>query len=254
MARLSLRKVSALPNDRVNRLLRPTEVLDRCKPWAGKKAVPSVEPIDPVLDLALAWQPSKGRSAFATLLEFDARLGSVLVRAREPMLAQLRFAWWRDRLGEPVSQRPTGEAMLARLTRDWEGSEAVLTALVDGWEELIGEAPLPAEAINRFAGARGAALGEFASRSGQAESRDPVEAAGRRWALADFALRTSNSTEQETALSIARAMKPASKLPRAVRGIAVLSALADRAIRSGEPLGSGRGAALTALRVGLIGR
>lgn len=230
------------------------EVLDRCKPRAGRRAMPSDQPIDPVLELALAWQPMTGRSTLATLLEFDARLGSVLVRAREPMLAQLKFAWWRDRLAEPAARRPVGEAMLARLTHDWQGSEVVLTGLVDGWEELIGEAPLSAEAISRFAEARGAALGEFAVRSGQGGSRERVEVAGCRWALADFAHRTSNSTEQETAFSIARALKPVTRLPRAVRGVAVLAALADRAIRSGEPLGSGRGAALAAFRIGIIGR
>ena len=97
-------------------------------------------------------------------------------------------------------------------------------------------------------------MGEFARRTGAHGAVAAVISAGQRWALADFAFHASDPMERDLALTIARDLAPGGALPASMRGIAVLSALADRAILRREPLARGRGAALVGLRVGTIGR
>jgi phytoene synthase len=75
---------------------------------------------------------------------------------REPVLAQLRLAWWRDRLAEPAENWPRGEPLLAALTC-WQGRHGALAGLVDGWEALLGEAPLAAPALMQLVDGRAAA-------------------------------------------------------------------------------------------------
>lgn len=214
----------------------------------------AAETFAPALAMALAWQPAETRASLEALFAFDAHLGRLVSKASEPLLGQMRLTWWRERLAEPVTSRPAGDPVLAELARHWQGSEAAIIGLVDGWEELLSAEALPAANIAHFALGRGRALAEFATRVGEGPYRDGAERAGRRWALADFAWHTRDAAERNAALEAARAIPVSGRLPRTLRGVAVLSALADRAIEREEPLVHGRGAALVALRVGTIGR
>lgn len=213
------------------------------------------EVIQPALRIALAWQPAHTRQPWEAVFAFDAHLARVVSQAREGVLAQVRLAWWRDRLGEPPNARPAGNLLLAALGENLAGMEAELIALVDGWEELLGEYPLSERALTAFADGRAAAF-DAAARAGQAEP-DAAERAsktGRRWALADFAFRTRDEAERAKAFAVADSTGPVGLMPRQLRGIAVLGALADRAIARREPVLAGRAAPLFALRVGLTGR
>jgi phytoene synthase len=58
----------------------------------------------------------------AVLSCLDVRLAGVVRGAREPMLGQLKLAWWRDRLGGDPESWPKGEPLLASL-KAW-GAEA----------------------------------------------------------------------------------------------------------------------------------
>jgi 15-cis-phytoene synthase len=215
----------------------------------------SWEALHPALRVALAWQPGETRAGLDSLLAFDAHLARVVAQARESVLAQVRLAWWRDRLNEAPAAGPAGNPMLAAIEQDLPGREPELAALVDGWEELLGEPPLPTSAIAAFADGRAAAIGAVA-RIARLDDRavEGASRAGRRWALADFAFRTSDDRERAAALALAGTVDPPGRLPRQVRGIAVLGALADRAIARREPLLAGRVAPLVALRVGMTGR
>lgn len=73
------------------------------------------------------------RAAWTGLIALDNRLAHVAHAAREPIMAQLRLAWWRDRLGEPASAWPRGEPLLALLGA-WDAERAALVALVEGHE------------------------------------------------------------------------------------------------------------------------
>jgi phytoene synthase len=52
--------------------------------------------------LALAYAPGRARAATLGLFALDAALGNLVRAAREPLLGQMRLAWWREELGSWV--------------------------------------------------------------------------------------------------------------------------------------------------------
>jgi phytoene synthase len=211
----------------------------------------------PEARLALAWSPLKLRAPFSTALQFDRRLARIVARTSEPMLGQMRLAWWREMLGTPVEARPRGDAVLDGIGAHWQGREGALAEMVDGWEVLITAARLGPAEIDAFAAGRGAFFGALeAQLSGAHAAR--VAAAGRRWALADAAASISDAGECAALVEagLARAALGeggGGRMPRALRGLAVLDALALRALRrGGRPLMEGRGAPIAAMRAAIF--
>ncbi len=203
----------------------------------------------PELRLALAYAPARFRHLTLGLLALDQRLGESIRAAREPVFAQLRLAWWRERLQTRQESEP--EPLLAAL-QPWGDHRAALAVLADGWEEMIGEAPLGAESLAACARARGQGWGVLAGMLGH----DPAEAhrAGEGWAAVDLAARLSHPQERAAAQALVAAQdwsRP--RLPRDLRPLTVLHGLARRS-RGAAPLLSGGGALTTALRLGLLGR
>lgn len=94
------------------------------------------ETLPAIQRLALAYAPARTRDATLALLALDGRLAGVLRSASEPMLAQIRLAWWRDILGREAAERPSGEPLVA-LLEPWGREAGELVALVDGWEQLV---------------------------------------------------------------------------------------------------------------------
>jgi len=208
----------------------------------------------PVLQrLALAYAPAPVRLPTLALFALDTRLAAILRAAREPMLAQLRLAWWREQLKADVATWPEGEPLLASL-RSWEGRLPVLAALVDGWEAMTGAAPLPADALLALAEARGRAFAALADLAGVAEQAVVAGETGTAWALADLANRLTHPDERRLALDLAQARVPSrSRLSCRLRPLTVLHGLALRSPgqdRSAPAITSW----LAALRLGLLGR
>ncbi len=201
--------------------------------------------------LAMAYARRAGRLPMLAFLTLDVRLAGILRAAREPVLMQLRLAWWRDTLGRSSADWPEGEPLLAAL-QTWPGGSAALVALVDGWEAMIGERPLAADAMDRLADARACGFAALAS------GRDAANALrmGRCWAMADIAAHLGDTAEQETARNLARALDwRADRLQRDLRPLAVLHGMAARDMRHGEPRGSlAFRTVLVAIRLGLLGR
>ncbi|MBO6768606.1 MAG: hypothetical protein JJ901_09960 [Erythrobacter sp.] len=174
----------------------------------------------------------------------------------EPLLGQMRLAWWRDQLGKTVSQRPRGDVLLDLLGQAWEGGEPALLALVDGWEALLSPRPLEDAAMARFVDGRAALATGLAERAGQSASRPEAQRAGKLWAFADLAIRAQDETERDAALDHGiRLAEQRLALPGELRPLAVIGGLARRSLRSGgrEMLGD-RFSPLVALRLGLFGR
>lgn len=185
--------------------------------------------------LALAYAPAAHRPVQLAAFALDARLAGVVGAAREVLLAQIKLAWWRERLSEPAGQRPQGEPLLAALSA-WQGSVDPLLALIDGWEAMLDpDEPAPlALAEGRAALGRGLAM--------QANVPAAADAAGQAlhgWSLA--------------ALGQEPAQADRLILPRSLRALAVLHGLARR---SGgcAPLLDGPLALASAVRIGMIGR
>ena len=106
---------------------------------------------------------------------------------REVILAQIKFAWWRERLAEAPAARPQGEPILAALAT-WRAPAAPLLALIDGWEAMLDpdEPNFAALAEGRAALGRG-----LAEQAGAADAGDSAAAALRGWSLAQTAAITT---------------------------------------------------------------
>ena len=205
--------------------------------------------------LALNYAPSGTRPATAALFTFDARLGELVAKASEPLLGQLRLAWWRDEMGKPVPERVKGDPVLDALGQSWAGEEAALVGLVDGWELLLGEA-LGESALEGFAASRAEAFGALARLLGAVPSAEAAARAGSVWALADFASRTSDPAERDgaVALALGYGRNPAPRA-RVLRPLAVLHGLALHSLAGGgAPLVSRRRDVIAAVRLGMFGR
>ena len=202
--------------------------------------------------LALAYAPARARRLWLGLFALDARLGGVVRGAHEPMLAQIKLAWWRDQLARPLSARAVGEPLLALLGA-WTSQVAGLQALVDGWELLLDDQAPGKSAMQEFAETRAQACAGLAIRLNLAEARPEAEPAARAWALAELAASLSDPDQKALALGlIAQLDWRRASLPRELRPLQVLYGLAARQ-RGNGPLIPGPIAGLRAVRLGLLG-
>lgn len=193
------------------------------------------------------------RGALTKALLLDRRLARIAARTTEPMLGQMRLAWWRDALSKPLANRPRGDQVLDGLGANWDGREAALIAMVDGWEVLVTAPTLGRAQIVAFGQQRGAFFGALVDGCTPAKA-ERIAAAAFRWALADAALGVSDASERSLVIETALACSGGGgRLPPLLRGLAVLDALALRALRrGGRPLMEGRGASLTAIRAAIF--
>lgn len=201
--------------------------------------------------LALSYAPAKARENILSLLLLDNRLASILRNRGETIIAQMKLAWWRDRLGENPQNWPAGEPLLQRL-REWEAEPHQLLGMVNGWEALLADR-LDKSALHEFAAGRAMAWQALA-KPGKGEVAAKI---AHQWALADLSIHLDNADEAEMARSMALEAAPSKtqKLARNLRPLAVLHGLTMRAMKrgSGELL-DGPAAGFLALRIGLAGR
>jgi len=211
--------------------------------------------LPPEQRMAIAHSHASLRLKMSAWFALDRRLGQLVAKSSEPMLGQMRLAWWREALGRSVSERPSGDVTLDAVSLHWAGAEAPLLKLVEAWEEFLVADRLTSELAARFCIGRAEPARHLAENYG-ADAGERVHAAAVRWAAGDAAAHVRDDSEREAliAAGIGQATK-AGRIPEDLRGLAVLEALALRSMkRGGRPLMEGRGAALVALRVGLLGR
>ena len=117
------------------------------------------EALPPELQIVVQYCASPIDGLLATAFSLDQRLARIVAQSSEPMLAQVRLAWWREELGKDPIDRPTGDAVLDAIGKHWSGQEPALRKMVDGWEEMLAEPPLPTSAAMEFAtGSEGDAI------------------------------------------------------------------------------------------------
>ncbi|WP_298194633.1 hypothetical protein [Novosphingobium sp.] len=92
--------------------------------------------LSPPERLAVLYAPRAAQALWEGFLLLDRRLADAAREGRDPLMIQLRLAWWRDRFDQAASEWPQGEPLLA-LLRAWDGELPALRALVDGWEARI---------------------------------------------------------------------------------------------------------------------
>lgn len=205
--------------------------------------------------VALNYAKPDIRPKLASFFALDRRLGQIVANSSEPLLGQMRIAWWRDMLSASARDRPAGDVVLDAIGASWGGDAQLLQPLADAWEVFLIAEELTADILSQFAQGRAIPLARafVCAHEGVAKQ---VQEAGSLWALADTAAHVSDQTERELILEQARAKLNVNTSPGPIpRALAVLTALSRRSIRrGGHPLMVGRGAALTALRAGLIGK
>lgn len=209
----------------------------------------------PEIGIALEYAPAEWRQHWFTLFALDQRLAKLVSTTSEPMLAQIKLAWWRDRLREPVEQRPSGDQVLDQLQL-WAGSEQALVDLVDAWEVLV-TGDLDTPAVRVYLSGRAAPFAEMARLGDLAKLEEAAREAGQIWALSDLVAHLSNAQERAELLSEFADLRAVQTTiwPRHLRPLAVLTALARRHLSSPEkPILTRRRDALLALRAGVIGR
>ena len=96
----------------------------------------------PAHRVALAYAPVHLRSAWTALLALDVRMAGIVRSVREPMLAQIRLAWWRDTLARPAGEWPDGEPLLRELAAHLPGEAQQLAELPSAWEHLLADGPI----------------------------------------------------------------------------------------------------------------
>jgi phytoene synthase len=163
----------------------------------------------------------------------------VVATTTEPMLGAIRLAWWRERLEElDAGLPPPGEPRLSAIARQLLGrgiSGKELSQLEDAWLPLLQPFPWGGEQAEGLR-LRGRTLFGIGARLLGGKPQD-AEAAGEFWSLADGAAHCSDAPSREFLLRVAQGalVELPPKLPRAIRPLTVLPALAAHdVLRSGR--------------------
>jgi phytoene synthase len=141
--------------------------------------------LPPPARLAVAYAPRTFRKAFSILLRLDARFASIVSRASEPLIGQMKLAWWRDALlGEPGA-RPKGEPLLAEFAEcSMQLPDDMLEQLISAWEMLLVADDWSHNVIEEFGRLRGQAI--FNTYASIAGAKCDATSLGIFWAINDL--------------------------------------------------------------------
>ena len=138
--------------------------------------------LTPPANLAVAYTPVAFQPAFTLLLQLDMRFADIVRKAREPMIAQIKLAWWRDAFAAEPALRPKGEPLLQALCACGDViSPSALEDLVSAWELLLGEDEWAAQDVEAHAALRGRTI--FGSYAAWAGEGCDISSLSHQWAL-----------------------------------------------------------------------
>jgi phytoene synthase len=199
--------------------------------------------------LSILWAPADARAALIALHAYDLEQQRVVAEAREPMLAEIRLAWWREQLEHlSAGKLAPPQPILRALRHDARTRGADLTDLArieEGFLPLLTEGRLDALAM---AAARGGPLFRLAAtvihgRPLATPEAEAAASAGTRWALA--CLWRGGWGQAEARLSSldppAFPPPPAGPLPPALRALDALAAQDWQRLETGRPLATAAG-------------
>jgi len=160
------------------------------------------------------------------LFGIDDAMGDVVARSTQPALGAVKLAWWRERLQELDHQKVPAEPRLQAaskelLPRGISGAE--LAELEAGWAELLNERPDPELALQR-----GATLFQVGGRLLDADFA-ALTTVGRLFAAGSC---------QKRSLGLTFAIAEIPRIPRRLRPLTGLAALARRDLARSEPEGT----------------
>jgi phytoene synthase len=195
--------------------------------------------------LALTYVSPKRRAAIGALWGLDSALGAVLAGGREPLISQIKLAWWRDALEALDRSPPPAEPVLESLAKHVIPSGVTggqLSEMEEGWTLLLTQEPLTIADLARYAATRGGLLFRYSATLLGRQLSGEMEQAGEGWALADLA-RHSNAIDAAAALEAAKErLSNPPRWPSPLRPLGMLAALARRDVERGletlEPHGA----------------
>jgi len=198
--------------------------------------------LDPDRLLALAYVPAGRRAAVGALWRLDAALGAALAGGREPLIARIKLAWWREALErldrEPAPAEPVLQEAAAFVLPVVSGAE--LAAMEEGWAVLPSAEILGPAELQAYAAKRGGLLFRYTARLLGGEGEGPEEA-GQAWALVDLARHCGTREDADVALAAARERPFPRRWPARLRPLGMLAMLAARDSEPARPPWEPRG-------------
>jgi hypothetical protein len=181
----------------------------------------------------------------------DARFGRLVATTSEPMIGQMRLAWWNDALTDEGGVKGRGEPLIDAMRKLGAMPPHGLSQWLDGWEALIGEVDL-----RGYAEGRGGGL--FRALAGRADIPAWLVQAGAAWALWDLSGHIEDRTIAGRAIEMAREHMPREKpvWPKEWRPLRIAYHLARHDIEKNRcaPAGLTPALYLRLVRVALAGR
>jgi 15-cis-phytoene synthase len=161
-----------------------------------------IDALDPAKKLALAYARPEIREVLAIMLKLDMRLGRVLQQSTEPLIAQMRVAWWRDAFGKPTDQWPKGEPLfqdIKMLSPSFSSgilANAMLN-IIEAWGTLLAHEEWTDSVLQDYARYKSAGIFiSFATLLGDNfADAESLAKLGMRWAIIDL-LQYCGSHEQ----------------------------------------------------------
>jgi phytoene synthase len=193
---------------------------------------------------ALSQVPPLRREAVAALWRLDAALGNVIAGGREPMISQIKLAWWREALERLDRQAPPAEPVLQDVAAHLlpaGASGLALAEMESAWSVLLSREALSDAELEDYA-RRGRQVFRLTAQVLGGSLTAAHERLGEGWALVDLA-RHSNRRDAEAALAAAeRKLAGRVRWPAELRPLGMLATLARRDIDRGldrlEPPGT----------------
>lgn len=212
----------------------------------------AAENLSPLASLLSAYA---GRDAFRhrLLWTLDARFARLVATTSEPMIGQMRLAWWNDALTDGSCVKGQGEPLIDAMRALDIVPPPGLTYWLDGWEALIGEVDLHA-----YAEGRGGGL--FRALAGREDIPEWLVRAGMAWALWDLSGHIGDGdgqlADQAIAMGRQHLLTQNPRWPSSWRPLRIAYHLARHDLEKGRRASGGLTPALylRLMRVALIGR
>lgn len=190
--------------------------------------------MNPDIAFALGSAPASAQPALHALWTLDDAFGRVLATVREPMVARIRLAWWREALERLDREPPPKEPVLERVARHILATGitgAELAEMEAGWTRLPGDQPITKDDLETYATARGRR--QFSLSARLLGGALAVEHAGEVWALVDLARHSSEQADIDAALAAARSRLLPGGWPKELRPLGMIAVLAARDLARG---------------------
>lgn len=189
--------------------------------------------LPPPLPLILAYAPRADREWYRLCWALDARMGRIVLGAREPAVAAVRLAWWDEALSGPsVAAQGQGEPLVAAWRAGAGADDAARLAagsIAGAWRMLLDPAPMTLEEWISFGQGRGSLFGLLTG-------REQDKLCGAFWALWDVARFDPDRARAQGAWAAARTLPQVrADLPKPLRLLVALAHDDRRTGRMPEP-------------------